>query len=95
MASALGADMYPGATTVGEGASDVNIAGKHIVSANLSTTDSPEKVADYYKQKYPRSLITEAEGKHNIVYKDGQTMLTIAIEGEGDKTMIHISRISR
>jgi len=94
MASALGDDMYPGAT-LNEGGSDVNMGSRHIVSANLSTSDSPEKVADYYKQRHPRSIVTEAEGKHNLVYKDNGNMLTVAIEGEGGRTLIHISRIFR
>ncbi|MBV9609672.1 MAG: hypothetical protein JO187_08955, partial [Acidobacteria bacterium] len=94
ISGALGGDVYPGAS-MSEGGSDVNMGGRHVVSANLSTSDSPDKVADYYKQKYPRSIITDAEGKHSIVYKDDDRMVTIAIEPEGGRTLIHISRISR
>ena len=94
LSGALKDDMYPGAT-MNEGGSDVNMGGRHIVAANLSTSDSADKVADYYKQKYPQSIRTEAEGKHSIVYKDDGQMVSIAIEEEGGRTLIHISRISK
>jgi len=94
IAASLGDDMYPGAT-VNEGGSDVNLGGKHIVTANLATNDPPDKVADYYKQRYPSSISSQSEGKASIVHKDGGNVVSIAIENEGGKTLIHISRITR
>jgi len=94
LSAALKDDMYPGAT-VDEGGSDVNMGGKHVISANLATSDPPDKVADYYKQKHPDSITSDAEGKHTLVSKIGSNMLSLTIDGEGGKTRIHISRITR
>jgi len=91
----LGVDIYPGATMRKGNAANITIAGMHTVSAEFETTDSAEKVADFYKSKFPDANMTMADqGRTTIVSNDKKNLITINIEPSDDKTVIHIANVS-
>ena len=91
----LGVDVYPGATAKKSGAASMTIGGLHTVAAEFETSDSPDKVADFYKSKFPNANLVSAEGDHySIVSTDKKNMITISIEPQDGKTRIHIANVS-
>lgn len=91
----LGVDVYPGATARKSSAADANFGGIHSVAAEFETDDAPERVADFYKSKFPKANIVSSEGDHySIVATDKKNVVTISIEAEDGKTRIHIANVS-
>lgn len=91
----LGIDVYPGAQALREGAASVNIAGSRTVAANFQTDDPPEKVAEFYKAKFPSAKIAVSDGKrYSIISMETKHIVTIHIEPEGSKTLIHIANVN-
>ncbi len=91
----LGIDVYPGARALENGAASVNIGGMQTVGANFETDDPPEKVAEFYRSKFPDAKVSVSDGKHySIVSMENKHLVTISIEPEGSKTMIHIADVS-
>ena len=94
----LGDFMYPGAEAVKGGSSMANIAGMHTVNAQLQTEDAPDKVAEYYRSKFPNANYTSTQGDtYTIVAGDrsSRNWTTVTITPIDGKTTIQISRVSR
>src|SRR5579862_7063878 len=92
----LGVDLYPGAQVTNDGASSTNFGGMHTATLNFETTDSPEKVCDFYKPKFPHAMVVTHESNQcNIVSHEHDNMITINVQGEGDKARIVITSVRR
>ena len=92
----LGVEVYPGAEVLKEGAAVATFGGVHTVTANFESTDSLDKVANFYKSKFPNAVVTTSdEGHCTIVSNDPKNLVTINIEAEGDQTKIQISNVTR
>ncbi|HKS74286.1 MAG TPA: zinc-ribbon domain-containing protein [Terriglobales bacterium] len=90
----LGVDLYPGARVLEHGAANVNVAGTHTVAANFETDDSAQQVADFYKSKFPSAKISVSDENHySIVSMGGGRILSINVEPQDGKTMIHIANV--
>jgi len=93
-AKEMGIDLYPGAHVLQEGAASVNVGGSHTVAANFESDDPPEKVAEFYKAKFPNAKVSSREdNNYSIISSEGNHVVTIHIEPEGDKTVIHIASV--
>jgi hypothetical protein len=91
----LGVDLYPGARVVKGNAADVTFGGMHSVAAQFETDDPPEKVAEFYKSQFPKANVSVSDEKHYaIVSTADKNIITINIEPEDGKTMIHIANVS-
>jgi len=94
----LGDFMYPGSDPVKGASSMANIAGMHTVNAQLETSDAPDKVAEYYRRKFPDANYTSTQGDtYTIVAGDrsSKNWTTVTITPSDGKTTIQISRVSR
>lgn len=90
----LGVDIYPGARALKTEAASVMVGGMKTVSAEFQTSDSPEKVFNFYKQKFPNANVTEGDEQHyTIVSTDRGSIVTINIEAAGDETHFHIANV--
>jgi len=95
--SDLGTDIYPGAEPSKSGNLRMNIAGSSVVTATFLTTDSKEKVVDFYKDKLGSDASTMDFGANAIlsVKKGDHENVQITISQEANqfdgKTQIHIS----
>jgi len=90
----LGVDIYPGARALKTEAASVTVGGMKTVSAEFQTPDAPEKVFDFYKQKFPGANVTEADQGHfTIVSTDRRSIVTINIQVEGGETHFHIANV--
>lgn len=94
-ARSLGVDVYPGARVMHDGAANVNIAGSHTVAASFESDDPPAKVAEFYKSRFPNARISSSDASgYSIVSTEQKKIVTIHIQPEGDKTVIHIAAIN-
>jgi hypothetical protein len=91
----LGVEIYPGATMKKGNSANITVAGMHTSSAEFETGDSADKVADFYKSKFPNANVTTTDGDHTtIVSTDKKNLITISIEPAEGKTVIHIANVS-
>jgi zinc-ribbon domain len=91
----LGLDIYPGARALKTDAASVVVGGMKTVSAEFQTSDSPDKVFAFYKQKFPDANVTQSDQQHyTIVSTNHGSILTINIEASGDETHFHIANVT-
>ncbi len=92
----LGVDLYPGAEVKQNGAATATFGGVHTASLTSESSDSVDKVSAFYKSKFPNAMVSSSGANRcSIISNDNKTMITINIQGEGDKTKIQITRVSR
>jgi|SRR5271165_868302 len=91
----LGVDLYPGADLLKDGAASATFGGVHTVSLSSESSDSVEKVASFYKAKFPNAIVTSSDaGRCTILSNDHKSMITINIEAEGGMTKIQITNVT-
>jgi flagellar basal body-associated protein FliL len=94
-ASNLGVAVYPGATALKGGASVATFGGMHTAAAEFETSDSADKVAEFYKSELPNANIVSSQGDHYaIISTDKKNMITVSIEPQDGKTRIHIANVT-
>jgi len=92
----LGVDLYPGAEVLRDGSASATFGGVHTASVNSESSDSVDKVAAFYKAKFPNAMVTTSDsGRCTIISNDHKSMITVNIEAHGDKTKIMITNVSR
>jgi hypothetical protein len=91
----LGIEVYPGARPQ-RGAAVSSFAGMHTVTAAYESDDSADKVADFYKTRFPNARVSVAGSDHySIVSTDKNNVTTINVEARGDKTMFVITNVTK
>jgi hypothetical protein len=91
----LGIDVYPGARALKGNAASVTTAGMHTVSAEFETDDPPEKVAEFYKPRLPHANISITDEKnYTFVSTENKNFITVNIEPQEGKTLIHIANVT-
>ena len=91
----LGIDVYPGAQPL-KGASVASFAGMHTVTAPFESDDSPDKVADFYKAKFPNANVsTVSNDRYTIMSTDKKAVTTINIQPEGGRTKFIITNVTK
>ncbi|MGA8436938.1 MAG: zinc ribbon domain-containing protein [Candidatus Sulfotelmatobacter sp.] len=91
----LGVELYPGAEVLKNGANSATFGGIHTVSLNSESSDSVDKVAGFYKSKFPKAMVSTSDaGRCTIISNDHKKMVTINIEAEGGKTKIRITSVA-
>ncbi|HXZ79826.1 MAG TPA: zinc ribbon domain-containing protein [Terriglobales bacterium] len=93
IASRLGVPIYPGAKVADEGAM-VNMAGAHVASGVFTSDDDPQKVFDFYRERYPQANVKrENAGTGEIVLTSGHKVLTIKVQAQGSGSRIEIANV--
>ena len=91
----LGVDVYPGAKVLKEGTASASFGGIHSVTVNLESSDSIDKVTNFYKSKLPNAMVTTSDTTQStIVANDHNNLITINIRAEGDRTKISITNVA-
>jgi hypothetical protein len=92
----LGVDLYPGAEVRKNGSASASFGGIHTVSLTAESDDSVNKVSSFYKAKFPNAMISSSDANRcTIISNDHNDMITINIEGSGDKTKIQITSVRK
>jgi hypothetical protein len=92
----LGIDVYPGAQPLKNGTASVSFGNMHTVTASFESSDSVDKICDFYKSKFPSSTMTTSDQTHcTIMSGDQQNMLTITAQASGNTTKLLIAKVSK
>jgi hypothetical protein len=92
----LGVDLYPGAEVHKNGAASATFGGMRTVSLTAESDDSIDKVAAYYKAKFPNAMVSTSQSGHcTIVSNEHGNLVTINIENSGGKTKIQIANVRK
>ena len=60
-AEELGVEIYPGAQVQKTGTASVTFGSLHTVTANFESSDSVDKICDFYKQKFPSAQVSSSD----------------------------------
>lgn len=90
--SELGIDFYPGSKETSGKDMKIDADGKLTYLSNRTTTDSPEKVAEFYKAKVKGAATTSAGSMSTVSGKldSGAEIMVMAINKDGE-TSVQIS----
>jgi hypothetical protein len=92
----IGVDLYPGAEVQDHGSASATIGGMHTATLVAESSDSVDKVAEFYKAKFPKAAVTTCEADRcTIVSNEHGSIVTINLQAEGDRTKIQISSVIR
>jgi hypothetical protein len=92
----LGIEIYPGAQVQAKGAASATFGGVHTVTANFQTSDSVDKVCEFYKGEFPGASVTTSEQNHcTIISTTPAQTVTIHIEGDGGATNIQVANVTK
>jgi hypothetical protein len=91
----IGVDIYPGAQVLNDGSATATFGAVHTSSLNSESTDSVDKVCNFYKPKFPNAMVMSSDANQcTIISNDKKNMITINIKAQGDKTRIVITNVS-
>ncbi len=92
----LGVELYPGADVEKGGSSSATFGAVHTATVKAESTDSVDKIASFYKAKFPNAMVTSSDaGRCTIISNDHHSMITINIESEDGKSKILITNVTR
>jgi hypothetical protein len=92
----LGVDVYPGAQALKNTATTTSFGTMRTVAAQFETADPVDKVADFYKKRFPDANVTEGGSDHyTIVQTNKQGVVTVNITAGGAGTQINIANVQR
>jgi hypothetical protein len=86
--------VYPGATMEKDGASTATFMGIHTTTASYLSSDSLQKVDDFYKAQFPNAMMTNCDTNScTVMSTDQKNTVTIKMEAEGSGTKITLTRM--
>jgi hypothetical protein len=92
----LGVEVYPGAQVQKQGAADMTIGPVHTVTAIFQSSDSVDKVCDFYKSQFPSAAVKSSDpNRCAIVSNDSMNNVTINVEAAGDTTKFTIAHVTK
>ena len=96
VAEELGVDIYPGAQVQKAGTAAVSFGSLHTVTAIFDSSDSVEKICDFYKEKFPGANVTSSDqNRCSIISGDKGNSTTITVEPNGDSSRLTIVRLTK
>jgi hypothetical protein len=92
----LGIEIYPGAKVEPNGAASATVGTLRTVTANFETSDSPDKVCNFYKSKLPNATVsTSGQNQCSIVSKENRNMITVNVESSGNGARFQIATVTK
>jgi hypothetical protein len=87
-----GLPVYPGSSPLN--GSDVNAMGRHVMSAQYSTSDSPQQVGSFYAEKFPGATFTTNGNTASVMVMQSNRIITISAHSMGGQTRIELSSVT-
>jgi hypothetical protein len=95
-AKEIGVEIYPGAEVQKEGASSASFGGIHTVTASFESSDSVDKVCNFYKSQFPRANVsTSGQNRCTLVSNNPPNMVTVNVESNGDASRFQITSVRK
>lgn len=94
LARKMGVDLYPGVVQTGDSA-EVQFGNMITATIKVSTNDSVERVAEFYKSRYPKAIVSTQGSEHFtlVAGQDQGENLTINARDAGGSTEIEIAKV--
>ena len=90
-AKELGVEIYPGAQVQKEGTVSMTLGSLHTVIANFESSDSVDKVCDFYRSKFPGATVERSDQTHcSIVATGPGNLTTITADSRDDGSSFQI-----
>jgi hypothetical protein len=95
-AEELGIEIYPGADVQKAGTASVTFGSLHTVTAIFESSDSVDKVCDFYKLKFPNAQVNSSDQTHcSIISGDKGNSTTITVQPSGDGSRFTIVALTK
>jgi hypothetical protein len=95
-AEELGVEIYPGAQVQKTGTASVTLGSIHTVTAKFESSDSVEKVCDFYRAKFPGATAQSSDHTHcSIVSSAPGNTTTITADSSGEGSSFQIVAVTR
>jgi len=95
-AEELGVEIYPGAQVQKSGAASVTFGSIHTVTANFESSDSVDKVCDFYRAKFPGATVQSSDQTHcSIVASGSGNSTTITADSRADGSSFQIVAVTK
>lgn len=97
-AEQLGIDIYPGAEVDKVGTASVSFGSLHTVTANFESSDSVEKICDFYRSRFPAATVQSSDQTHCSIVAGNQgnwTSTTISVQSRGDGSKFTIVAMNK
>ena len=95
-AEELGVEIYPGAQVQKAGTASVTFGSLHTVTAHFESSDSVDKICDFYKQKFPSAQVASSDPTHcSIISGDKGNSTTITVQPSGDGSRFTIVTLTK
>jgi zinc-ribbon domain len=92
----LGIEIYPGAEVRQNGAASATLGNLHTVNAEFDSSDSVDKVCNFYKSKFPNATVSSSDEHHcTIVSSLPPNVITINVEPSGDGSRFQVSSVMK
>jgi hypothetical protein len=92
----LGVEIYPGAQVQKAGAASVTFGSIHTVTANFESSDSVDKVCDFYRAKLPGATVQSSDQTHcSIVATGAGNSTTITADSRADGSSFQIVAVTK
>jgi hypothetical protein len=93
----LGVDIYPGAQAQKTGNASMTFGNMHTVTASFQSSDSADKICDFYKTRLPNATSTSNQNHCSVISNDKQNsnMITINVQSDGDTSKIQIASVTK
>jgi hypothetical protein len=97
VADELGVEIYPGAQVQKSGTAAVSFGSIHTITAIFESSDSMDKVCDFYRQKFPGANVSSSEQSQCSIISGtppgNSTTITVQPSGDGSRfTIVKMSR---
>ena len=95
-AQELGVEIYPGAQVQKAGTASVTFGSLHTVTANFESSDSVEKICDFYRLKFPSAQVASSDqNRCSIVSGDKGNSTTVTVQPSGDGSRFTIVTMAK
>src|SRR4029077_7586145 len=95
-AQELGVEIYPGDQVQKAGKASVTLGSLQPVPVNFESSDSVEKICDFYRQKFPSAQVASSDqNRCSIVSGDKGNSTPISVQASGDGSRFTIVTMTR
>jgi hypothetical protein len=92
----LGVDVYPGAQVQKAGTAAVSFGPIHTVTGTFDSSDSPQKVCDFYRAKFPNANVSSSDQNQCTIVSGGAgNTTTVTVQSSDDGSRITIAKVTK
>jgi hypothetical protein len=95
-AEELGVEVYPGAEPQKNGTASVTFGSLHTITAVFDSSDSVDKVCDFYRTKFPNATVSSSDQNQCSIFSgDKGNSMTITVLSRADGSRFTIVKLTK